>query len=109
MRVVQCKVGTPPTPIDIDGTLKSMQELVDGHIETIMYEGTNNIMYVLNEEGKIQGRQPNKFIYDGRDMIVGDFFVAGYGLNGDGEWDIIGLNRRQEEFVMRTVNFGRLI
>lgn len=94
---------------DIDGTLESMQELVGGYIETVRYEGIENVIYVVNEEGKVLDMKPNKFIYDGRDLICGDFFVAAFGINEDGEPDIVGLNERQEEFVMNTIGFGRLI
>ena len=102
MRVISCKAGMPAMPIDIDGTLESMQELVGGYIETVRYdyEGIKNVIYVVNEEGKV---------YQGRDLICGDFFVAAFGINEDGEQDIVGLNERQEEFVMNTIGFGRLI
>lgn len=109
MRVISCKVGMPAMPIDIDGTLESMQELVGGYIEIVRYETMGSILYVVNEEGKVLDMKPNKFINDGKDLICGDFFVAGYGPNEDGEMDIIGLNERQEEFVMNTIGFGRLI
>ena len=109
MRVISCKAGMPAMPIDIDGTLESMQELVGGYIETVRYEGRPNILYVINEEGKVLDLKPNKFIHEGRDLICGDFFVAAFGVNEDGEQDIVGLNERQEEFVMNTIGFGRLI
>lgn len=111
MRVISCKVGMPAMPIDIDGTLESMQELVGGYIETVRYdyEGIKNVIYVVNEEGKVMDMKPNKLIYQGRDLIFGDFFVAAFGINEDGEQDIVGLNERQEEFVMNTIGFGRLI
>lgn len=117
MRVISCKAGMPAMPIDIDGTLESMQELVGGYIETVRYdyEGIKNVIYVVNEEGKVMDKgkvmdmKPNKLIYQGRDLICGDFFVAAFGINEDGEQDIVGLNERQEEFVMNTIGFGRLI
>lgn len=109
MRVISCKVGMPAMPIDIEGTLESMQELVGGHIETVRYEGIESVLYVVNEEGKVQDMKPNKFIYQGRDLICGDFFVAAFGTNENGELDVVGLNERQEEFVMNTIRFGRLI
>lgn len=109
MRVISCKAGMPALPIDIDGTLESMQELVGGYIETVRYEGRRNIAYVINEEGKVLDMKPNKFIYEGRDLICGDFFVAAVGFNEDGELDIVGLDESHEEFVMNTIGFGRLI
>lgn len=109
MRVVYCKVGTPALPIEIEETLESMQELVDGYIETVPYENATGIIYVVNEEGKIKDLKPNKFIAEGTDLIHGNFFVADFGPNEEGERDIIGLNEKQEEFVMKTINAGRLM
>lgn len=104
MRVIYCKVGEPARPIDITGTLKSMQELVGGYIETVPYGHIRGLVCVVNEEGKLLGLPPNKIIADGEDIIVGDFFVALV----DGE-DIIGLNEPLERFVMSTVEYGRVI
>ena len=50
---------------------------------------------------------PNRLIFGGRDFIAGDFFVVAVRPNEDGDMDIIGLNDRQEEFVMKTIGFGR--
>ena len=103
MEVIYCKVGEPAKQVEIEGKLEEFQEMVGGHIEVVPYEGINGIVYILNEEGKLKGLKPNKTIFEGRDMIVGDFVVAAIGDD-----DIAGLNERQKEFVMRTVDFGRV-
>ena len=89
MKVVYVPVGKEPEIKEIDGTLEAMQELVGGNIETVPYENIRGM------------------IFGGRDFIAGDFFVAAVGPNEDGDMDIIGLNDRQEEFVMKTIGFGR--
>lgn len=103
MEVIYCKVGEPAKLVEVDGTLEDFQKMVGGHIEVVSYEGISGLVYVLNEEGKLEGLKPNKSIFGGNDMIVGDFFVAAIGAD-----DIVGLNERQKEFVMRTVDFGRM-
>lgn len=103
MEVIYCKVGEPAKRVETEGKLEDFQEMVGGYIEVVPYEGINGIVYILNEEGKLEGLKPNKMISRGRDMICGDFVVAA--IRGE---DITGLNIRQEEFVMRTVDFGRV-
>lgn len=103
MEVIYCKVGEPAKLVEVDGTLEDFQKMVGGHIEVVSYEGISGLVYVLNEEGKLEGLKPNKSIFGGNDMIVGDFFVEAIGAD-----DIVGLNERQKEFVMRTVDFGRM-
>ena len=108
MKVVYVPVGKEPEIKEIDGTLEAMQELVGGNIETVPYENIRGMVCVLNEKGKIDGMDPNRLIFDGRDYIAGDFFVAAIGPNEDGGMDITGLNDRQTDFVMKTINFGRI-
>jgi len=108
MKIVYVPVGKEPEVRDIDGTLETMQELVGGNIETVPYENMRGIVCVLNESGKVEGMLPNRLIFGGRDFIAGNFFVAAIGSNEDGDMNIMGLNDRQEEFVMKTVSFGRV-
>lgn len=108
MKVVYVPVGKEPEIKEIDATLEAMQELVGGNIETVPYENIRGMVCVLNEKGKIDGMDPNRLIFEGRDFIAGDFFVAAIGPNEDGDMDITGLNDRQTDFVMKTINFGRI-
>lgn len=106
MKVIYCKVGQDPSLIEIDGSLESMQELVGGRIETFPYEYSPMVL-VMNEEGKLQNLPPHRFIANGRDIICGDFFVAAFGKNEDGEDDIVGLTDEQVDLAMRTIETGR--
>lgn len=86
MKVLYFKVGEDPEYVEIDGSLKSMQELVHGYIEE--YPIDINLSIVVNEEGKLNGMKANRwFVYpimggdvDG-DLLFGDFFVVG--VSGD--------------------------
>ena len=85
MRVVYCKAGQSTKILEIEPDLKMMQGLVGGNIETYPYE-IAPMVFVMNEEAKLQHARPNRFIAHGRDMICGDFFVAALGKNKDKRW-----------------------
>lgn len=60
MEVIYCKVGEPAKLVEIEGKLEDFQKMVGGHIEVVSYEGISGLVYVLNEEGKLEGLKPNK-------------------------------------------------
>lgn len=66
---------------EIDGTLESMQKLVEGSIEVI-YPFADHVAVVCNEEGKLGGFPINRDLYyDGNivDVLCGTFFICGLG------------------------------
>ena len=56
-----------------------MQAAVGGYIEIVGLE--EDICILLNEEGKLDGLQPNRRL--GNDILVGDVYICG--SNEDGE------------------------
>lgn len=71
---------------EIDGSLKSMQEIVGGHIQTVPIldepgPGPGPADIVCNEEGKLRGLTLNRLLKDDRgvpyDVVCGTFFIAG--------------------------------
>ena len=95
MKIVVKKVGQKPKVKEINGELHEMQEIVGGYIECINI--VDNILCVLNEEGKLMGLLPN-FVFNG-DIIAGDvFFCVG------GEEDFESLSDDQIELLMVTMN-----
>lgn len=85
MKIVYCETGRYPAVMDIDGSLETMQMLVGGYIETMYID--DDVALVCNEEGKINGSEPNRFAFDkgGRiiDLIYGDFFLIGAPIESD--------------------------
>ena len=79
MKVIIVKPFTQPYTKEIKGDLQSMQEIVGGYIEVI-YPFDDKIALVCNEEGKLKGLKPNRFILDRNtgvcDFIYGDFFLC---------------------------------
>ena len=80
MKVIIVKPFTNPYVKEIKGDLKSMQAVVGGYIEAIYPFDNPEIALVCNEEGKLEGLQPNRFILNRNtgvcDFICGDFFLC---------------------------------
>lgn len=66
-----------PFKATISGDLKSLQDIVGGHIEAI-YPYDDPVALVCNEEGKLIGLPLNRKIED-YDIIAGTFFICGLG------------------------------
>jgi len=65
---------------ELDGSLESLQGAVGGLIQAV-YPFDDNVAIVCNDEGKLMGLPPNRFLRDDRnvpyDVLCGTFFVAG--------------------------------
>ena len=79
MKVIIVKPFTNPYVKEIKGDLKSMQAVVGGYIQAI-YPFDDEVALVCNEEGKINGLMPNRFLLNRHngicDYICGDFFLC---------------------------------
>ena len=80
MRVLLVEPGKRPVLKEIDGSLKSMQEIVGGTIQAI-YPFDEPVVLICNDEGKLLGLPLNRALRDeeGRiyDVIAGTFFLCG--------------------------------
>lgn len=69
-----------PVQVEIQTDLKSLQSLVCGNIETYSPFDDNEITIICNEEGKINGLQPNRAIFNSKgqllDFIAGNFLIV---------------------------------
>ena len=74
MKVLIYRVGKEPSVEDIEMTLEGQQAVVEGLIEYVYPFDDYDLALVCNEEGKINGLQPNKVVCD--DVICGNFFVT---------------------------------
>ena len=71
-----------PEEIEIDNTLEAKQHIVGGYIECVYPENDDSVVFVCNEEGKINGMKLNRDI--GYDIIAGPFLILGDDYdNGD--------------------------
>ena len=80
MRILLIEPERPAVEKEIDGSLRSMQEIVGGTIQAV-YPFADAIALICNDEGKLLGLPPNRALCDdaGRayDVIVGTFFICG--------------------------------
>lgn len=79
MKIIIVKPFTNPYVKEIKGDLESMQAVVGGYIQSI-YPFDDEVALVCNEEGKINGLMPNRFLLDRNngicDFVCGDFFLC---------------------------------
>jgi hypothetical protein len=80
MRILLVEPGKTPVLKEIDGSLKSMQEIVGGTIQ-VLYPFTEPVALICNDEGKLLGLPLNRALRDenGRiyDIVAGAFFLCG--------------------------------
>lgn len=78
MNKIKCLLVNPselPKEIEIENTLEAKQELVGGYIECVYPINDDNVIFICNEEGKINNMKLNRDI--GYDIIAGPFLIAG--------------------------------
>ena len=79
MKVIIVKPFTNPYVKEIKGNLESMQAIVGGYIQAI-YPFEDEVALVCNDEGKINGSMPNRYLLNRNngilDFIFGDFFLC---------------------------------
>lgn len=90
LRVIVKRPGLPLRAEVVENTLRSMQELVDGPIES------EDLAIVCNEEGRIRGLSPSASIL--RMQFVGP--VAFVGVRGE---DFMSITRKGERLVRQIV------
>lgn len=78
IRVLIVPPGSAPKVDRIPNTLKVLQAIVGGYIQTLPLEA--DVELICNEEGKLMRLPPNRRI--GQDIIVGTFLVVG--ASGEG-------------------------
>ena len=71
-----------PEEIEIENTLEAKQHLVGGYIECVYPTNDDSVVFICNEEGKINGMKLSIDI--GYDIIAGPFIILGDDYeNGD--------------------------
>ena len=71
-----------PEEIEIENTLEAKQHLVGGYIECVYPTNDDSVVFICNEEGKMNGMKLNRDI--GYDIIAGPFIILGDDYeNGD--------------------------
>ena len=93
--VVACYPGKSAVVMRIQNTLEAKQAFVGGYIQAV-YPFDDPVAIVCNEEGKINGMEPCRALFDEAggiyDVIVGPFLICG--LDDEG---FISLTKEQQE------------
>ena len=93
--VVACYPGKSAVVMRLQNTLEAKQAFVGGYIQAV-YPFDDPVAIVCNEEGKINGMEPCRALFDESgdiyDIIVGPFLICG--LDDEG---FISLTQEQQE------------
>ncbi|MFI3327459.1 MAG: DUF3846 domain-containing protein [Clostridia bacterium] len=73
IKIVKIEPNQKPVVKEIENNLDSLQSEVGGLIQCVYLEDGN--IAVINDEGKINGSEPNRWIAD--DIICDPFFICG--------------------------------
>lgn len=96
MKFVKVEPRKTPYIVETDCCdLGYLQKQVQGYIEVVPSGIAANIMFVVNEEGKLNNLPPNRW-YGRSDIICGDILV----IADDGEGDFTTLSEEQIKVVM---------
>lgn len=93
IKVVLLAPERKPLVMEIENELSVLQGKVGGHIECIRQDGYD---IVINEEGKLEGLQPNFLIYGGADYVAGNALFVGVDY-AEGEFK--SLTEKQIKFI----------
>lgn len=82
MTVLAVQPGAKPVKLELEGTLKSMQDFVGGTIQAI-YPYEDAVAIICNDEGKLNSMAYNRALRNEAgevmDILCGPFFVCGLG------------------------------
>ena len=74
MRIIYKEPGKEPRTMIVPNTLKMLQDLVGGYIETLKI--ADNVVMIFNEEGKLLELEPNFFVGAIGDVILGPVVIC---------------------------------
>lgn len=109
MRIVYIEAGRRPEARTIKKSLKELQKMVGGHIETI-HPFNDTAVIVCNEEGKIKGLPLNRGLIHPEteelyEIIAGNFFICDAPPDSD---DFESLSDEQVEMYMETFKYPEI-
>lgn len=81
IRVLVVEPNKLPKEEIIPNRLQDKQKIVDGLIEYAYLEEDKDVVIICNEEGKINGSEPNRYI--GHDVLFGTFIIVGDNDTGE--------------------------
>ncbi len=109
MKVLIVEPEKAPRAMEIDGSLKSMQELVGGTIQAI-YPFAEEIALVCNDDGKLLGLPLNRALREDAagavyEIIAGTFFLCGAPLDAE---DFASLTEEQLQQYQKRFEYPEI-
>ena len=111
MRILVVEPERRPEVREIDGSLKAMQNIVDGLIQPIPLDDPNVIL-ICNDEGKLMNLLANRGLRDKNgqiyDIVVGTFFLCGASVDCDHFTSLTSeqIERYRERFYTTEMFWG---
>ena len=112
MRILVVEPERRPEVREIDGSLKSMQEIVGGLIQPIPLIGDFDTVLVCHDEGKLLKLPANRGLRDENgkiyDIVCGTFFICGVPADSDSFTSLTPkqIERYRERFYTPEVFWG---
>lgn len=102
IKVIMVEVGKEPYVKEIYNTLKDMQEMVGGLIDRVptFFSEEKSYDFVFNDEGKMIGLPLNRYIFEKKDAIAGDFMVI---KDDDSIGEYITIDDDEIDFLLNQV------
>lgn len=77
IKIIVCEPKKEPYIKEIDNTLEAKQKLVGGLIQSVpsFFDKNNTYDFIMNEEGIYLGLEPNRYIYDIQDIVLGNLLL----------------------------------
>ena len=110
MQVLVIEPERRPKVRDIDGSLKSMQEIVGGLIQPIYLD--DSVALICNDEGKLMNLTANRGLRDKNgqiyDIVFGTFFLCGAHADSDSFASLTSeqIERYQKQFYTPEMFWG---
>lgn len=107
IKVLIVKPNEIPEVSVIPNTLEAKQKLVGGNIEYVYNEQYSDVIFICNDEGKINGLPLNRSL--GEDIIAGDFLIVGDNseIGEDISLTDIQVNKYKTIFGEKSINETR--
>lgn len=102
IKVIIIEPEKDPYVKEIYNTLKAKQEIVGGLIQCLptFFSNKESYDFICNDEGKLQGLTPNRYIFDKQDVIVGNIIIA---KADETTGEFVTLNDSEIEFLMKQI------
>ena len=80
IKVLFVQPGKYPLAAELGTQLSDLQQAVGGFIETCYFTCDDEVVMILNDEGKLNGMVPNRALYNENgeiiDIVFGPFFIC---------------------------------